>query len=375
MTRAKLTKLGRVFTALAIAFYLASVTSQSSLLLCLVALLSTCLGINFFHAKRAARGLRILPPARLRCTEGEPLHEPWGARNEANVPAAAVAISIGGQPFFTITHLAAGDESMISAMGAFPARGVYQGSTIEIRTNAPFGLVEAACRSTLASDLVVYPRIYPIEPPAAAGFDQMVGGKQSGKHRVQSGSQFAGIRPWTHGDSFKQIHWKSSARGQGMMVKQFEEELSGRTAVVLFLDPSSDRPDREAAIRAAGSLIFAGLDVGNHVDFIDTAMIRSDSYAPFEDGEAILERLARLDAGLVFAGRGESALALAHPKAALCLVCSNWSEAGIEFVRLCEQAGKSPQIFVARGESKPAEEVYPTTPPRSSPPKLVPTTA
>jgi len=357
MSRTQLTKLGKVFLALAAAFYLASVTSQSSLLLCLVALLSTCLAVNLFQARRTTRGIRLEPPGRLRCVEGEPLREPWTIRNVSTGPAFAVTISLRGQRFFWISHLAAKSEAALVAAGEFPTRGVYQGCAVEARSDAPFGLVQATHRSELAADVVVYPKLYPIEAPLAAGFDQVVGGKQSGKHRVASGSQFAGVRPWINGDSIKSIHWKSSARGQGLMVKQFEEELSGRTAVLLFLNPGSQPARREAAIRAAGSLIFAGLDAGNQVDLIDTASMRGVSHAPFEDGEAILERLARLDASLTFAGKAGAALELAHPKAARCLVCAEWDAAAKEFAQQCAAGGRPPQVFAAQDGMLPAMEI------------------
>lgn len=357
MSRTQLTKLGKVFLALAAAFYLASVTSQSSLLLCLVALLSTCLAVNLFQARRTTRGIRLEPPGRLRCVEGEPLREPWTIRNVSSGPAFAVTISLRGQRFFWISHLAAKSEAALVAAGQFPTRGVYQGCAVEARSDAPFGLVQATHRSELAADVVVYPKLYPIEAPLAAGFDQVVGGKQSGKHRVASGSQFAGVRPWINGDSIKSIHWKSSARGQGLMVKQFEEELSGRTAVLLFLNPGSQPARREAAIRAAGSLIFAGLDAGNHVDLIDTASMRGVSHAPFEDGEAVLERLARLDASLTFAGKAGAALELAHPKAARCLVCAEWDAAAKEFAQQCAAGGRPPQVFAAQDGMLPAMEI------------------
>lgn len=124
----------------------------------------------------------------------------------------------------------------------------------------------------------------------------MVGGKFRGHRQTGAGDHFSGVRPQQPGDSLRQIHWASSAKGLGLMVKVFDEELSGRVAVVLDCGSSGDAAAFDDAVRAAGSLVFAALDAGHHVEWLDLASLEPDLIPPFADGHAILDRLARLPA-------------------------------------------------------------------------------
>ena len=59
---------------------------------------------------------------------------------------------------------------------------------------------------------------------------------------------------------------------------------------------SGDAAAFDDAVRAAGSLVFAALDAGHHVEWLDLASLEPDLIPPFADGHAILDRLARLPA-------------------------------------------------------------------------------
>jgi uncharacterized protein (DUF58 family) len=122
----------------------------------------------------------------------------------------------------------------------------------------------------------------------------MVGGKHRGARRVASGTQFAGIRPWQAGDPFKQIHWASSAKGLGLMVKTYDEELAGRLAVLIDGGHTGDRRAADACVRAAGSLLFAALDAGHHAEWLALGAGGATLVPPFSDGHEVLEALARL---------------------------------------------------------------------------------
>ena len=159
----------------------------------------------------------------------------------------------------------------------------------------PFGLVRVGRRQRLAGDVVVYPAIYETAPPRAAGYDAMVGGKYKGGRRSNSGSQFSGVRPAQPGDPLKHIHWKSSSKGQGLMTKSFDEELSGRVAFIMDCGQSGDPKILDDCARAAGSLMFAALDEGHHVEWVELAGMNRLIVPPFSDGHEILDTLARIE--------------------------------------------------------------------------------
>jgi uncharacterized protein (DUF58 family) len=49
------------------------------------------------------------------------------------------------------------------------------------------------------------------------------------------GDDFAGVRPYVHGESQRHIDWRAVARGQSLMTKQFTAEAEG----VVYLDFSA----------------------------------------------------------------------------------------------------------------------------------------
>ncbi len=110
-----------------------------------------------------------------------------------------------------------------------------------------------------------------------------------------SGSEFAGVREFTPEDPIKLIHWKSSSKGRGLMVKEFNEELSGRITVIIDCTPTTQidgETQLDRAVRGGGSLTLVALDIGHHVDIIPMSNLSISKFPPFADGTALLDMLA-----------------------------------------------------------------------------------
>ena len=60
-------------------------------------------------------------------------------------------------------------------------------------------------------------------------------GNDRREHRAGMDGDFYGLRPWQRGDSRRWIHWRTSARAGGVMVRQFEQPHSRDVAIVLDL--------------------------------------------------------------------------------------------------------------------------------------------
>jgi uncharacterized protein (DUF58 family) len=123
----------------------------------------------------------------------------------------------------------------------------------------------------------------------------MVGGSCQGRYSTPSGFDFSGVRPMQSGDSFRHIHWKSSAKVAGLMVKEFSEELSGRLSIILDNRSAGGRDLCDFAARAAGSLAFASLDAGHHVEMVDPSRAETLVVSPFSTGDTLLEFIARAE--------------------------------------------------------------------------------
>lgn len=293
---ARITPVGWLMLGLVLLLYCASITSQSGLLLVPAGILVGCLAVNVALAARALGRLEVTAPACSHVVEGQRLGQPWHVRNAGRSPIAMVTAHSAAGELFKLPHLAPGTETGLVPELQFHRRGVFAHDQLRLATAFPFGLVRVARRLALAGEVVVQPAVYPVATPRAAGFDVMVGGKFRGHRQTGAGDHFSGVRPQQPGDSLRQIHWASSAKGLGLMVKVFDEELSGRVAVVLDCGSSGDAAAFDVAVRAAGSLVFAALDAGHHVEWLDLASLEPDLIPPFADGHAILDRLARLPA-------------------------------------------------------------------------------
>ncbi|HEY1172377.1 MAG TPA: DUF58 domain-containing protein [Verrucomicrobiae bacterium] len=291
----RVTRTGFLLAGIAVALYLASLTSQSAFLLLPVGIIGGCLVLNIFGSRRSVRQVQVEPPASTSIAEGQSLSQPWRVENRSKRDVGQLTIESQGETLLQVGALNGKTQANIVPTRQFLRRGVYRFSELKLVSTFPFGLVKSARQVVAKGEVVVYPAIYPAPCPKAAGFDAVVGGKFHGQKRSAAGTHFAGLRPFHAGDPLKQIHWKSSSKGRGLMVKTFEEELSGRVAIITDAVGVADSVVLDDCLRAAGSLMFAALDAGHHVEWVNLATQMPELFPPFTDGQEILDMLARVE--------------------------------------------------------------------------------
>jgi len=350
---ARVTPAGWLMLALVLLLYAASITSQSGLLLVPAGILVGCFAVNLGSAGRALRRLEVHAPGTTHVVEGQRLGQPWQVRNAGRSPVALVTAHSAAGDLFKLPQLAADTDASIVPELQFHRRGVFAHDQVRLATKFPFGLVRVARRLALAGEVVVQPAVYPVATPRAAGFDVMVGGKFRGHRQTGAGDHFSGVRPQQPGDSLRQIHWASSAKGLGLMVKVFDEELSGRVAVVLDCGSSDDANIFDDAVRAAGSLVFAALDAGHHVEWLELASLEPDLIPPFADGHEILDRLARLEPEpqSLAPARLRDALARLSRKSAVHLVLTQATDSTRAAVAELLADGRSVTVYLPAGKA------------------------
>ena len=291
-------KSGLTFIAMMALLYLSSMQSQSGLVFFVIGLLLGCLVLNMFYARHNLGKFVIDFPASIRMVEGETSGEGIRLVNLSSRSQGMIELRSRYGRIFEVGMLRGGEDTHVFPGITFPVRGVFLVSGFVVNSSFPFGLVNAKKRLECHGEFIVLPKVYPCNPPPAGGFEPMLGGTFAGIHKSPAGSSFAGIRPFTTSDSLKHIHWKSSAKGLGLMVKEFSEELSGRVAIVV--DQHDGEPDKagetslDMAVRACGSLALSALDAGHHVDIIQLDSGEVSHFPPFCDGSALLELLARV---------------------------------------------------------------------------------
>ena len=288
---------GICILALCFAIYMASTVSNSGLLFMILGIMFVTFIFNIFGAWRSVHAIRIEPPPSIRVMEGTPATDPWKVVNPSRHTIGHIAVRSKHGSVLKIPGLAPGESRFHTPQVTMRNRGVYSLGSIRLYSAYPYGLIMSSRRLDLAGEIVVYPNVYPCITPRAAGFEPMVGGRYRGKFLTSTGESFHGVRPKQPQDAMKMIHWPSSSKGQGLMVKEFEEELAGRVSLIVS-GPDTIAEDGSRvldwAARAAASLAMAGLGAGHHIHLLSSNSDRPVSVPPFGDGELILETLARM---------------------------------------------------------------------------------
>jgi uncharacterized protein (DUF58 family) len=351
MVRRRLTPVGKLFLGLMFLFYVASVTSQSGLLLLLIGLLAGCFIVNWSFATRNARYLRVTPPQETYLVEGETPTQPWKFENSAPKHAEVMEILHGDQVLFRLPVVKTHEAVSVVPQLKYERRGIYPNALVTICSAAPYGLIRASKQTQLPGEVVVFPRIYDAESPAAAGVEMLSGGRSRGRRNVNTGTHFSGVRAWQPGDSLKQVHWKTTARRGEIMVKTFEEELGGRVCLILCCEPAEMRIV-DNSVRAAGSLAVAALQAGHQLEFIDLTSAPVLRFAAFSDESEILERLARYE---VPATRDLPAADAIWRRSTVGLVATAWKEEWREWLDEIRGVNRQVQIYLPEGACAPAD--------------------
>jgi uncharacterized protein (DUF58 family) len=345
MVRTRPTTVGKIFLALMLLFYVASVTSQSGLLLFFIGLIGGCFVVNWFFAGRHLKHVSVKAPESVHLVEGEAASQPWRLENlsQKNVEGLEIWGETGFM--FRLPLLRPGDAQFIVPDLIYEARGVFPNAEVVIKSAAPFGLVCAARRLKLTGETIVVPRVYEAIAPAANGLETMSGGKFRGGRRVNSGSHFAGVRSWEAGDSLKQVHWKTTAHRDQLMVKTFEEELGGRLSLVLDCSGGNIKLVDDA-VRAAASLGVAALQDGHQMEFFDLNEPAALRLAPFSDENDFLDRLARFAPPA--AGTTPN-LNLFWRKSAVALIGTEWREQWHDLIAEAQKQNRSVEVYLPEG--------------------------
>jgi uncharacterized protein (DUF58 family) len=116
----------------------------------------------------------------------------------------------------------------------------------------PLGLAERTIVSGEAGEVLVLPKVLPLQA-AAAGGDE-TGAAARLLLTAAAETEIDGLRQHVEGSPASRIHWPSVARGHGLMERRMVAEADARPLVVL--DPrGGDRDALDAAVRAAASLV------------------------------------------------------------------------------------------------------------------------
>ena len=174
----------------------------------------------------------------LRAQVGDAVEERLAVRNLGNLPKLWLEVRDqsdlpGHHPSKVVVGLGARQERVWVVRTRALQRGRYRLGPLALTSGDPFGLFRVTRRIQSTNQVVVYPATvalpdFPLPVGIAPGGDAL----RRRTHYITPNA--AGVRDYVPGDSYNRIHWRSTARRDRLMVKEFE--LDPLADVSLFLD-------------------------------------------------------------------------------------------------------------------------------------------
>jgi uncharacterized protein (DUF58 family) len=167
---------------------------------------------------------------------------------------------------FFVPSLAPGETRRVFAEFTSPVRGRYPVSPLVAEAGFPFGILRVAKALAAGDELVLLPAIGTVDPAGMRRWLIRTGAGEANSrrpvHRHSSHhADVRGVRPYRHGDSPRDIHWRTTARRNMLMVREYDstEPLD----LILVVEPwlpgwagDADRDRLEAALSLAASVFW-----------------------------------------------------------------------------------------------------------------------
>jgi uncharacterized protein (DUF58 family) len=213
-----------------------------NLLLLLGYVLLALVGVNAWTAWRSARRLTATRRPSAPVYPGESVVVSVEVVNPSARPVTALVTerSRWNRAAWLLAPLGAGGSRTLTARWAFPVRGCHPVEPLTIEASYPFGLVRAARELTGPGEVFVLPAIGRVD---LAGFRRWLARGASGENQSRRPSRRAdpgtgdvrGLRPYRLGDSPRDIHWRSSARRNQLLVREYDR--GDPVGLVIVVDP------------------------------------------------------------------------------------------------------------------------------------------
>ncbi len=244
--------------------------------------------------------------ASARVVVGEPAVGRVVVRNAANrsAPAARIELPVGkARAEFRMPRLGAGEEHDELFTVPTQRRAVLiLGPVTSIRTD-PLGVLRREVTWTEPSELYVHPRIVRLSSETAGLMRDLEG--LPTRDLADDDVSFHALREYSPGDDLRHVHWKSTARTQNLMIRQFEQTRRSHLVIALSTAAAdyADEDEFELAVSIAGSIALTALRDGKAVSvLVPGATISAKSATRLLDGLAGIE-LAVSKSGLGGLGR------------------------------------------------------------------------
>jgi uncharacterized protein (DUF58 family) len=267
-----LRRLGIVIAAVVLG--LLALATEEPTVYFLVYLAALVIGGAYVVARRGLGGLEAGAWLdRQQAAVGDVLQLTYSIRNRSRLPKpwlevhspSTLPLPIPGR----VVALAPMSARTWAARVPLTERGQFRIDPMVVRTGDPIGLFESAASVGGGTSLLVFPRVqllpgWQVPPSPLEGSTSRA---QRGPHATPL---VTGVRPYTTGDAFNRIHWRSSARHQDLQVKEFDVEQTADVRIICDLERGrhaghGPTATVETVVSAAAAIAAHALDQGRNV--------------------------------------------------------------------------------------------------------------
>lgn len=235
----------------------------------------------------------VLEPSRVEA--GDPSAGQIRARNGSSrrTLPGQIELPVGaGVAVFDIPSLTPGGEAEELFIVPTERRGVIPiGPATSVRRD-PLGLFHREASSGEAHQLIVHPHTTALDPFGSGLLRDLEG--LTTKELSMSDLAFHALRDYSPGDDRRYVHWRSSAKANRLLVRQFQD--TRRSTLCILVDGTTDAygdPDEfETALEVAGSLALRACR-----DELSATLVAADQAATGSVPHLLLDALSRAQLG------------------------------------------------------------------------------
>lgn len=194
--------------------------------------------ISFLWSRVALNGLEYSrKPRTLRAQVGKIYEETIKLTNASHIPKLWVEVhDLSDLPGHRASIVAARMKRRQSKdwliRTVCTRRGRFRIGPVQVFAGDPFGLFTRVCEFSQEQHIVVFPKTEMIRSfPFPSG--RLPGGDALRQRTHQITPNASGVREYVPGDSLNRIHWRSTARLQRLIVKEFEFDPQAEAWIVL----------------------------------------------------------------------------------------------------------------------------------------------
>ncbi len=213
------------FVGLILLLLLIAFVYNNNLVYLLGFMLASIFFVSILHTYQSLAGLVVRASLTVPAFAGEKCGFYFFIQNPTDHPRLDIHIKLETE---TVVDIQAHDQQRVGLYRTATKRGWLDCGTLTVSSTFPLGLFRAW--SPLRFDLkaLVYPK--PVEN--SIPFPETEGIQGENGQGKKGGDDFYGLQSYQPGDSIRQIHWKSYAKGLGLFSKQY----GGAMTADLWLD-------------------------------------------------------------------------------------------------------------------------------------------